>query len=393
SAAWLLAGPLRDRERARLFLDRRRDSDGRRAHGDVPRRRAREGSPGRRGAREGPRRRRADRRDALHAAPRGRAASGQPRLDLRRQSAGFRRGPRRARHARVRGPARHRARSRGDARRRPRAADEAVPEHRAGAPRRRPAPGSRSRARARRASARRGAPEGGRAGHGCRGVCPPLLASARRHRRGARGRPLHRRAGARDAFVTQAEETTTVRRGRSAPGTVPCATCATPTDPLRAARVAIFGERFRYFCSEACRTRFDPEKLATPLPRSLPPPPRPTPPPPPPSTPPPDRATPFAEVADEEEAPEAAVESVEAVGARLSPPPALAEGVGSRIGTVLLVLSAVGGSLAIALALAGGSRAALTARLVLCAVSAAALVTESWMGARDETEPRLPTLL
>ncbi|HLV67417.1 MAG TPA: HAD family hydrolase [Polyangiaceae bacterium] len=193
--------------------------------------------------------------------------------------------------------------------------------------------------------------------------------------------------------MTQAEETTTVRRGRSAPGTVPCATCATPTDPLRAARVAIFGERFRYFCSEACRTRFDPEKLATPLPRSLPPPPRPTPPPPPPSTPPPDRATPFAEVADEEEAPEAAVESVEAVGARLSPPPALAEGVGSRIGTVLLVLSAVGGSLAIALALAGGSRAALTARLVLCAVSAAALVTESWMGARDETEPRLPTLL
>ena len=37
-------------------------------------------------------------------------------------------------------------------------------------------------------------------------------------------------------------------------------------DPLRASRVAIFRERFRYFCSPECRERYDPEALRTPLP-------------------------------------------------------------------------------------------------------------------------------
>lgn len=198
--------------------------------------------------------------------------------------------------------------------------------------------------------------------------------------------------------MTQTDESTRAQRSRATSGTVPCATCTSPTDPLRAARVAIFNERFRYFCSEACRARFDPEKLATPLPRSLPPPPRPPPPPPPPpSSRPPERALPFEELATEEEeeedTPENASVSEEAEDARPSSAPAPAPPVHSGIGTVLLVLSAIGGALAVALALAGGSRAALTARLVLASVAAAALVTESWMGARDETEPRLPTLL
>ena len=42
--------------------------------------------------------------------------------------------------------------------------------------------------------------------------------------------------------------------------TLPCSTCTGPVDPLRASRVAIFRERFRYFCSADCRERYDPER-------------------------------------------------------------------------------------------------------------------------------------
>jgi P-type E1-E2 ATPase len=47
---------------------------------------------------------------------------------------------------------------------------------------------------------------------------------------------------------------------------VPCATCGTRTDPLRAARVAMFDDKFRYFCSAECRTRYDAAAGRTPLP-------------------------------------------------------------------------------------------------------------------------------
>src|SRR5688500_12400524 len=49
-------------------------------------------------------------------------------------------------------------------------------------------------------------------------------------------------------------------------GDVRCAGCSGPVDPLRASRVAIFRERFRYFCSPECRERYDPEALRTPMP-------------------------------------------------------------------------------------------------------------------------------
>ncbi|HTV19563.1 MAG TPA: HAD family hydrolase, partial [Polyangiaceae bacterium] len=39
---------------------------------------------------------------------------------------------------------------------------------------------------------------------------------------------------------------------------LPCSTCRGRVDPLRAARVAIFDERFHYFCSPECRVRFVP---------------------------------------------------------------------------------------------------------------------------------------
>jgi Cu+-exporting ATPase len=40
--------------------------------------------------------------------------------------------------------------------------------------------------------------------------------------------------------------------------TLPCSGCGDAVDPLRAARVAVFGERFHYFCSLGCRERFAP---------------------------------------------------------------------------------------------------------------------------------------
>src|SRR6188768_1472953 len=40
--------------------------------------------------------------------------------------------------------------------------------------------------------------------------------------------------------------------------TLPCSGCGDAVDPLRAARVAIFGERFHYFCSATCREQFAP---------------------------------------------------------------------------------------------------------------------------------------
>ncbi len=48
---------------------------------------------------------------------------------------------------------------------------------------------------------------------------------------------------------------------------VPCANCGGPTDPLRASRVAIHRERFRYFCCAECHLAYDPETRLTPLPQ------------------------------------------------------------------------------------------------------------------------------
>lgn len=46
--------------------------------------------------------------------------------------------------------------------------------------------------------------------------------------------------------------------------TTSCARCGCAVDPLRAARVAIFSERFFYFCSAACREGFTPESAPPP---------------------------------------------------------------------------------------------------------------------------------
>jgi len=176
-----------------------------------------------------------------------------------------------------------------------------------------------------------------------------------------------------------------------ATGTVPCASCGAPVDPLRAERVALFGERFRYFCSAACRDRYDPHVMRTPIPHvRTPPEPRP----------------PLEVVA-----PPKVAESAPARGEREpapAPPEARAEPSSDgepapsgplpvtetpRVGSLLLVLSVLGGAFAIALALAGSSRGALTARLALAVVAAGALLAEACMGERGPTEQSRISLL
>jgi Cu+-exporting ATPase len=44
---------------------------------------------------------------------------------------------------------------------------------------------------------------------------------------------------------------------------LPCSGCSARVDPLRAPRVAIFGEQFHYFCSPECRVRFVPGSAAS----------------------------------------------------------------------------------------------------------------------------------
>jgi len=177
---------------------------------------------------------------------------------------------------------------------------------------------------------------------------------------------------------------------------LPCATCKTPVDPLRAARVAFIGERFRYFCSADCRARFDPSSLTTPMPR-------------------PRRRGPAdpALVLHEREADASflaarrtaeALAGVAADGSdelALAAPreepahedAALAPADAPDVATLLLGLAMLGGTLAVALALAGSSATALTARSVVVVVACAALVAEYVMGRRDPVESHPAELL
>lgn len=186
---------------------------------------------------------------------------------------------------------------------------------------------------------------------------------------------------------------------------VSCATCGAGVDPLRAERVAIFGERFRYFCSAACHQNYDPRPSVPPLPASrersqylTTPLPTPTP------------------VEEREALAHAAIREIgvvareeDAIDRVSAPVDEEEDGAGERdlqrgagrtnhsnavaVGSLLLTLAAAGGGLAIALILAGDSQVAASARLVLTAVSFFALAAESWMGARDETEQSPLSLL
>lgn len=167
--------------------------------------------------------------------------------------------------------------------------------------------------------------------------------------------------------------------------TVPCAKCGSPVDPLRAARVAVFGEKFRYFCSAECRTGYDPSAGRTPLPL-----PRRTP-----------RAeaqpsTPTGTTARSQHVTARALEEVASDGmAELgsphaeksdsSPPPAEAPrraademGAPTDVGALLVGISIVAGVLSAALVLIGPSSVALTVRTLLLFVAAASFVAHAF---------------
>jgi Cu+-exporting ATPase len=172
----------------------------------------------------------------------------------------------------------------------------------------------------------------------------------------------------------------------------PCAACGKPVDPLRAERVAHIRDRFRYFCSVDCRTRFDGEVGPTPLPA-----PRPR------------GANSAVQDAKAHRPVDADVRAISdiartaSVGEELErlprprvssappPPPVAIPGVpdqraGAGAGGLLLMLAGLGGVLAAGLMLAGGSRTVLAARVVLAAVACAALVTERTTSPRDPSE-------
>lgn len=195
-------------------------------------------------------------------------------------------------------------------------------------------------------------------------------------------------------------------------GRFKCARCSAPVDPLRADRVAIYGERFRYFCSLGCYEAYDPRALVTPVPVPVPRERESV-------SPEPARSTPsegprvesprsseqaalreLALVArDEQDLPRfplveaAAVPDEPANGDAALASPLADEPQALAVGALLLTLAATGGGLAIALALAGSSPVAITARLVLAAVALCALTAESWMGERDATELSAAALL
>ena len=192
--------------------------------------------------------------------------------------------------------------------------------------------------------------------------------------------------------------------------TVPCGTCGAPVDPLRAARVACFGDRFRYFCSAECREHYAPDSRLTPVPL-------------------PERRSLGALRSDHVVAARepsldidtrrhqaVALDHIEADGLEQLSPRAVPEatplplGVArddrasvaspvrtasttSEIGSLLLGISTLGGGLGVVLALAGATAVATHARLLLVAVGVGALVGESGLGAREPTEAHPAALL
>lgn len=185
-----------------------------------------------------------------------------------------------------------------------------------------------------------------------------------------------------------------------------CAECGNPVDPLRASRVAIFNDRFRYFCSSECRERYEPRAPLKPPPA-------------------PRLRTPTsesalraavargAEVAEHPTAEALAQVASDGLADLAAPtasgasaPKATAENDATQppvgpddvvaptdAGGLLLALASLGGVLGIALALAGGSGIVLTLRLVVVVVACGAFVAERLMGRRDPTEPHSAALL
>lgn len=184
--------------------------------------------------------------------------------------------------------------------------------------------------------------------------------------------------------------------------TLPCSSCRAPVDPLRAPRVAHFGERFCYFCSEACEqdyrhgepARAEARARLSPVPQRVTPsaPPLASSPRPPqldalpaletrekPSSEAPTGSSPAATSA-------ALTEKQSDVASEPEDAPVEDPSLSVDAGTLLLSLSVLGAILSLVLSLTGSSELSLAARLVLSAVATAALVAECAMGHRSVTE-------
>jgi P-type Cu+ transporter len=181
------------------------------------------------------------------------------------------------------------------------------------------------------------------------------------------------------------EPTPGLPRAASAVG---CAACGQPVDPLRAARVAIFNDRFRYFCSAECRTRYDASAGRTPLPLPRRAPLRPD----------ASHDTPSDAARRAARRTAAAFADVEADGLReLSPgrgrpePPAVDAPIAEStlpsvedvpaptdVGALLVAIAVVAGALSAALVLVGASPIALTARVILVLVAAGSFVAHAF---------------
>lgn len=186
---------------------------------------------------------------------------------------------------------------------------------------------------------------------------------------------------------------------------LPCASCGALVDPLRASRVAFHRERFRYFCSVACRERYDMNATGTPLPlprseheelrlrarvesaATLAP------------DPPANgelslqSAQAIALVARDDliEERNAGAERIafdheeQAAPASLPLGAARTASAAVDVGGVLLLLAVLGAVLSVALILAGDSPLAEAARLIVTLVAALSLAAESLMGTREPT--------
>ncbi|MBI5538183.1 MAG: cation-translocating P-type ATPase [Deltaproteobacteria bacterium] len=179
---------------------------------------------------------------------------------------------------------------------------------------------------------------------------------------------------------------------------VSCPGCGKLVDPLRAGHVAIFHDRFFYFCEWTCRQDYlardpegpEPPRSVQPLPTRS-------------SRPPPAahqvviRPAPEAERGAGAGAEGPAREALEAdqldaeqdLGASTGGESSVA---GSDIGTLLLLSATVAGVLAVALALVGTSATVLTIRLVVGCVGTALLAARAFVVSRDPADPH-PTVV
>ena len=201
------------------------------------------------------------------------------------------------------------------------------------------------------------------------------------------------------------------RRSGSHARPVSCSHCMHPVDPLRAARVAVFHNRFRYFCSADCRASYNPDAGLTPLPL-----PRRTSGPPgasyslaPVRTEPMERRLPDNQFALRVVAPSALGGERDRDANTLSQEPGVdaaidrGESVATSavsevasqadVGALLLALALLGGLLGVALVLAGDSSVAMSSRAVVVAVSMAALLARYFAGQRDASDPHPVAIL